>query len=246
MAWGLAADNLELFSELLSCAFTYKENSVKLTLLQALPIEIVYLIYIERKPQNLAQLKFALPYLQSMDTPAAHLLSARLCLDGNGDIQGIEANKAAFRHLKICIGHAGFTQLAPNAQAGYHYRLALLYRDGSGDIQGVEAKKAAFRHLKICIGHAGFTQLTPRAQAVSHYGLAVLYRVGLGDIQGVEANKSAFRHFETCIGHAGFSQQRKDIPKAVDYPVAKRLRYSHAADIDQIPFYEAGGRTFKK
>jgi hypothetical protein len=32
----------------------------------------------------------------------------------------------------------------------------------------------------------------------------------------------------------------------VDYPVAKRLRYSHAADIDQIPFYEADGRTFKK
>ena len=161
---GLAADNLELFSELLSCAFTYKENSVKLTLLQALPIEIVYLIYIERKPQNLAQLKFALPYLQSMDTPAAHLLSARLCLDGNGDIQGIEANKAAFRHLKICIGHAGFTQLTPRAQAVSHYGLAVLYRVGRGDIQGVEANKAAFRHFETCISHAGFSQLPASSQ----------------------------------------------------------------------------------
>ena len=76
--------------------------------------------------------------------------------------------------------------------------------------------------------------------------MSLIIPYGSGDIQGIEANKSAFRHFETCIGHAGFSQQRKDVPKAVDYPVAKRLRYSHAADIDQIPFYEADGRPFKK
>ena len=60
----------------------------------------------------MAELKFALPYLQSLDAPAAQFLSALLCLDCNGDKPGIEAKKAAFRHFETCISHAGFSQLS--------------------------------------------------------------------------------------------------------------------------------------
>ena len=128
----------------------------------------------------------------------------------------------------------------PASQANIHVNLAALYLNGHGDKQGVEAKKVAFKHYQACVDHAGFSQLPTSSQQrardraneleqlLSHSSRE-LSRDEIGSTENLQllaacADTQPLTSITLASRGMPTSHKRKDVPKAEDFPVAKRLR----------------------